>query len=918
MSLLRNISDGLRWLFRKERVTQELDEELNGFLEMAAEEKMKQGMSRKDALRAVRLERGNLETSKEVVRSAGWESFVGTCWRDLRFALRMLRKSPGLMFAVILSLGIGVGANTAIFSLVDAAILKPLPVEDPDSLRVIEWSNPEFPEGVSNINGDFNQISGDGVQASSVGAHLYRKLAHEQTVFAALVGIADPNPVGIAVDALPAEQVSLQYVSDNFFQGLGVLPVIGRPFRAEEDRVGQEPLVVVSHRFWVSRLGGAGDALDRSVRINNVPARIVGVAPPGFFGLRAGQWTDIYAPLAMRVAFQPGQSDGAPRGEDDSDWWVREMGRLKPGVSETAAKTQIAGLFRSLAAEAMNLEPKKIPELITLSGRRGFGALNARDASALWILVLLVGVLLLIVCANVANLLLSRSVVRQRESAVRLALGATRARVFRQHLVESGVLALLGGGAGLAFGSVLARSIHLVIESGRDPSSMFDLHLDLRVLGCTGGLSILTALLFGLAPAVQAARADLNDALKAQVGSVMGGRLRLPKLLVSLQIALCLTALVAAGLLGRSLENLRWVDVGFDRENLAYASVNPGQAGYSTERLGPYVERVRQELARLPGVLRVSPVEVRLLSGNGNLSRVSVPGRPSSIEKGVVAPTEAANVNSVGDGFFETLRIPLIAGRTIERRDIRPNADAVVVDELFTRRFFPNENPLGRRFGFDPKDSNRYEIVGVVRDTLYNSLRREPLPTVYEPYLPDVRDPIHFAIRTTMDSARLAQAVRAVVASVDPAVPLIEFHTQNGLIDRLLRTERLLALMSVAFGLVALILAAIGIAGVLAYAVARRTNEIGVRMALGATASDVIRMVLRDSLWMLGAGILIGFPFAFAIGKLLRAILFRLEPLDPWTATAALFALLVVTLLASWLPARRAVCVDPIVALRYE
>ncbi len=918
MSLLRNVASGLRSLFRKEQVSQELDEELNGFLEMAAEEKMKQGMSRKDALRAVRLVHGNLEVSKEAVRAAGWECFVETLWQDSRFGLRMLRKSPGLMFAVLLSLGVGVGANTAIFSLVDAAILKPLPVKDPDSFRIIEWRNPEFPEGVSNVNGDFNQISGGGVQASSVGANLYRKLSLEQTVFAALVGIADPNSVGIAVDALPAEQVSLQYVSGNFFQGLGVLPVIGRPFRTEEDRVGQEPLVVVSHRFWISRLGGAKDALDRSVRINNVPARIVGVAPPGFFGLRAGEWTDIYAPLAMRVAFQPGQSDGAPRGEDDSDWWVREMGRLKPGTSETAAKTQIAGLFRSLAAEAMNLEQKKIPELITLPGRRGFGALNATDAGALWILMLLVGVLLLIVCANVTNLLLSRSVVRQRESAVRLALGATRARVFQQHFIESGLLALVGGAAGLAFGYVFAQSIHLLFQSGRDTSSMFDLHLDRRVLGCTATVSILTALLFGLAPAMQAARAELGDALKSQSRSVMGGRLRLPKLLVSIQMALCLTALVAAGLLGRSLENLKWIDVGFDRENLAYVSMNPGQAGYSAERLGPYVDRMRQELVRLSGVLRVSPVEVRLLSGGGNLSRVSVPGRQSPIEKGLVTPTEAANVNSVGDGFFETLRIPLLAGRVIEVRDMHPNADAVVVDQLFARRFFPNQNPLGRRFGFNPKENTRFEIVGVVRDTRYNSLRADAVPTVYEPYLPDPRAPIHFVIRTTTDSGRLAQAVRTIVASVDPAVPLTEFHTQNGLIDRLLRTERLLAFLSGAFGLVALTLATIGIAGVLAYAVARRTNEIGVRMALGAATADVIRIVLLDSLWMAGTGILIGLPCSYAIGNILRASLFRLAPLDPWTAAGAFVALLVAALLASWLPARRAMRVDPIVALRYE
>jgi len=441
----------------------------------------------------------------------------------------------------------------------------------------------------------------------------------------------------------------------------------------------------------------------------------------------------------------------------------------------------------------------------------------------------------------------------------------------------------------------------------------------MRVLGYTGALSILTALLFGVAPAVQAARAELNDALKAQTRSVMGGRLRLPRFLVSMQIALCLTALVAAGLLGRSLENLKWIDIGFDRENLAYVSVDPGHAGYSAERMWPYVDRVRQELARLPGVIRVSPVEVRLLSGNGNLSRISIPGRASLIEKGVVAPTEAANVNSVGDGFFETMRIPLLAGRAIELRDIHPNAEAVVVDELFARRFFPNQNPLGRRFGFNPKENTRYEIVGIVRDTLYNSLHRDLIPTVYEAYLPDLRGSIHFAIRTTTaDSARLAQAVRTAVASVDPAVPVTEFHTQTGLIDRLLRTERLLAFVSGAFGLVALALVAIGIGGLLAYAVARRTNEIGVRMALGATSSDVIRMVLRDSLRIAGAGILIGLPCAYATGKILENALFRLKPLDPWTAALSFFALLAVALLATWLPAQRAARIDPITALREE
>jgi putative ABC transport system permease protein len=713
--------------------------------------------------REARIRLGNMTRISEETRAMGIIEWLDSAMRDVRYAIRQLRKTPALALAVVLSVTIGVGANTAIFSLVDAAILKPLPVKDPDSLRIVEWTNEGFPE-VNNINGDFRPISGGRVQSSSVGANLYRRLAREQTGFESLMGIADANSVAITVDASPAEQVSLQYVSSNFFQGVGAMPAIGRPFRDEEDRVGQEPVLIVSHRFWMRRLAGGGDALDRNIRINNVSARVVGVAPPGFFGLRAGQWTDVYAPLAMRVALQPGQSDGAARAEDDGDWWVRQVARLKQGTPEAAARAQIASLFRNLyVPEGKRIEPNKIPELITLSGRRGFDALNPSDARALWILMLLVGVLLLIVCANVANLLLSRSVGRQRESAVRLALGASKTRLFRQHLIESGVLALLGGGAGLGLGYLLAQSVHVLFQTGRDASSAFDLHLDPRVLGYTSGLAILTALLFGLAPAMRAAGANVNDTLKAQTRSVMGGRFRLPRLLVSMQIALCLTALVAAGLLGRTLANLKWMDVGFDRENLAYLSVNPWQAGYSAERVGPYIERVREELARMPGVLRISTVRVRPLQGGGQRSRVNIPGRPFHFERGVVNEAQAVNVNHVGDEFFDTLRIPLVAGRAIERRDIRPNADGVVVDELFARRFFPNQNPVGRRFGYGKEDNTR-EIVGVVRDSSYNTLRGDAHPTVYEADVPGrLRGPTHFAIRASIDSGRLTEAVRKLV-----------------------------------------------------------------------------------------------------------------------------------------------------------
>ncbi len=892
---------------RAGRHTTDIEEELQFHLEMD----MADGHDRREA----RLRLGNVARVREETRSVGVIEWLDSALRDARYGLRQVRRTPGLALAVILSLAVGIGANTAIFSLVDAALLRPLPVPDPSSLRIVAWTSDAFPKDAHNINGYFQRISPTRFQGSSIPAHLYRRLAGEQRVLHSLIGVADADAVAAAVEASPAEQVNLQYVSGNFFQGLGIVPVIGRPFRDDEDRVGEGPVVVVSHRLWVGRFGGrpldrSDAAVDRSIRINNVPARVVGVAPPGFFGLRSGEWTDVYAPLAAKVAFRTGQPAGAPRVEDDLDWWVQLVARLKPGVSEETARTQIAGQFRLMAApEGTALEPTKIPELITLPGRRGFDPLSASDADALWTLMLLVGVILIIVCANVANLLLSRAVGRQRESAVRLALGAARTRLFRQHLIESVVLAVLGGAAGLGLGYVLAQSIHALFQTGRGPASAFDLHVDLRILGYTAALSIVTAFLFGLAPAMRASRADLGDSLKAQGRSVAGGGLGVPRALVSIQIALCLSALVAAGLLGRSLANLKGTELGFARENLAYASVSPARAGYPPDRVRSYVDRVRAEIARLPGVVRVSPVQTRLLSGGGNNGRMNIPGRPWD-------DTHRANLNRVGDGFFDTMGMPVLAGRAIERSDMRADAEAVVVDEVFARLYFPKENPVGRRLGLDGSSNNNHVIVGVVGNGRYMSLRGDMYPTIYEPYSPG--GTVHFAIRTSMDASRLRESVRQAVAAVDPAVPLTEFHTQSGLIDRLLRTERLMGILSGAFGGLALALSAIGLGGLLAYAVARRSNEIGVRMALGAAAGDVIRMVLRDSLWMVAIGILVGLPCAYAIGRYLKTSLFRLEPLDPSTAAIALMVLLVVALGAAWVPARRAARVDPVVALRQD
>jgi predicted permease len=875
----------------------EIDEELRFHLEMERAD----GYGERDA----RLRLGNMTRIEEETRAVGIVEWLESSLGDARYGVRQLRKTPALTLAVLSSLAIGVGANIAIFSLINAAILKPLPVRDPAALTIVEWTSDGFPPGATNVNGDIRDIAGGRRQGSSVPASMHRRLARDQRTFESLMGIADPVSVAIAVEGAQAEQVSAQYVSSNFFQGIGAQPIVGRAFLADEDLVGQAPVVIVSHRFWTTRLGAG--TIDRSVRVNNVPVRVVGVAPPEFFGLMAGQWTDIYAPLAMRVAFA---MPGSPRSEDESDWWVRQIARAKPGGPPASLdQDEINALFRTVAVPpGLTVEPAKIPSLVARPGRRGFASLNPRDASALWILMLLVGVLLLIVCANVANLLLARSVSRHRESAVRLALGASRGRLFRQYLIESCILAVAGGGLGLLLGNELARAIHALFQTGRDASNAFDLQVDWRVLAYTSAVAVATALIFGLAPAVRGARADFGDTLKAQTRSVVGGRLRLPRMLVAIQIALCLAALVSAGLLGRSLANLASTDVGFDRTHVAYVSMSPARAGYSIERIRPFVARVREELARVPGVERVSSTGFRYLASMGNNGLMHFSGRPLDM-------SNRANMSAAGEGFFETVGIPVLAGRVVDERDAGSDLSPVVVDDAFVKQFFPHESAIGRRFGLG-KNDNQYEIVGVVGNARYNTLRGDLYPTMYEPYRPG--GTIHFAIRSTIDPALLGEAVRRAVADVDPAVPVTEFHTQAGLIDRLLRTERLLGMLSGAFGAVALALSAIGLAGLLGYAVARRTNEIGIRMAMGAARRDVMRMVLGESLGLCIAGLILGLPCAYAVGRFLRTSLFGLEPLDPRTAIFAIVTLVSVGALAAWIPARRAASIDPIAALRDE
>jgi predicted permease len=668
----------------------------------------------------------------------------------------------------------------------------------------------------------------------------------------------------------------------------------------------------------MSQLGGDSDVLDREILLDNVPARVVGVAPRGFYGFQPGMWTDLYVPLAARAVVEP--DDPAFR-RDDAYWWVSIVGRLRDTMPAETARQRLQAAFAGFVAGLAPGQEASPPDIDISSAYRGFdGTLEDNEIKALWILQLLVGVLLLIVCANVANLLLSRSVSVQRDSALRLALGASRGRLLQKSLIESVTFTFLGAAIGLGIGNLLARAIHGLFQTGRYESLRFDLGIDFRMLAWVVGLALVTTLLFGLAPALRAMRAGVSDVLKTGSRSVFGGGMRLPRVLVSAQIALCLAALTSAGLLARSLDNFAALDLGIDTESLSYATVNPAAAGFERERIAPYLESVREELQALPGVVRVSVMGRRVLDGAVNITLVNLPDNPREITDpfgpaNAFDPANATQTVGIGEGAFETLGVRLLRGRALNVGE----TDTVVVDEQFVGQFFDGESVIGRRIVLG--QSIEYTVVGVTSKVPWGRLREDDFAVAYIPsgtQQAGFGGRIHFAIRSNQDPASLAPQVRAAIGSVDPAVAMTEFRTQQTLIDRLLRVERLLAFVSGSFGVWALILAAMGLAGLLTYAAAQRTGEIGVRMALGASPDRVVRMMLRDSLSMVAIGILIGLPCAYLIGRILESMLFELAPTDVRSFALALGVLALVAFAATWLPAKRAASIDPMNALREQ
>ncbi len=865
-----------------------------------------------------------------------------TLWQDLRYGARMLFKQKGITAIAVVSLALGIGANTALFSIVDAMLLKMLPVKEPDRLVLFRSMAPrEFSAGSYTGNSNTDPVKGQR-RMTSFPYQSFQRMREQQSVLSDLFAFGNVS-LNVSADG-QADVASGQAVSGNYFAGLGVRAGLGRVLTGEDDKAQASPAAVLSYRYWQQRFGGNAGVIGKQINLNNVAFTVVGVTPPGFEGtMQAGSTQDVTIPIAwepqMYVDRERSNMNGA------GVWWLRLMGRLKPGATAAAARAQLENAFhqsvvehrsaRQAQAQATggnainNLDPKQYPRLFLDPG--GQGEMNQRQyyAPSLYLLLGVVGLVLLIACANVANLLLARAASRQKEIGLRLALGASRWRLIRQLLTESVLLSVVGGVLGMVFALWIKDGLLAVSDWGGRGMRALEPQLDWRVLGFTMALSLLTGIIFGLAPAWRATKVDLTPALKdSGRGSSAVSRSLLSRGLVVLQVALSLLLLVGAGLFVRTLVNLQRVEPGFNTRNLLLFGIQPGLIGYKDEKLVQLYGQMAERLEAVPGVQAVTFSRMTLLAqGTSSRSvylRSALSAAPDS--EGRIKSSGDGYINHVRENFLEAMEIPLLAGRTFKPQDDAKSPRVVVVNQTFANKYFPNESPIGKRFTFDSKKPDEVEIIGLAKDAKYARQRDEIPPTAYLSWRQEMRTMAGatFEVRTAGDPTAAVAAVRQAVREVDENLPLNSIKTQVEQAGETLRMERLFAKLLTLFGLLAQQLAAIGLFGVMAYAVSQRTHEIGIRMALGADRRDVLKMILRQGMALVVLGVALGLVGAYVLTKYLESwmnlsrMLFGVKVSDPLTYGVIAVGLTPVALAACFIPAWRATKVDPMIALRCE
>ncbi|MGC2764755.1 MAG: ABC transporter permease [Candidatus Acidiferrum sp.] len=909
MSLLRNIASGLGLLFRREQVEHESDEELRSFLEMAVIEKMKEGLCPQEAARAVRLERGSLEVTREVVRTAGWESFIETCWQDLRFGTRMLCKSPGFTVVAVLTLALGIGANVAIFNLMNAVLLRNLPVESPSQLVLF---------GAGRQGGVTNDLPNGSTQLFSY--PFYRYVQRNNGVFSNVTAISSMSGEvhGTVSENTEVEAINAQLVAGTYFSLLGVHPILGRTLTDEDDRApGSGPVAVASYAWWQRRFGGDTSIVDKKMTVDSTVYTIVGVTPRDFLGTTVGESPDVWIPLSMEEVLPPGW-----KGLDDELFQsLYIIARRRPGVSVEEAQANVNLLFKQVVREIAGSQPtkKQLDDIqhavVALTpAAAGLSRLRVQFSKPLRVLMAAVGMVLLIACINIANLLLARATKRQREIAVRISIGAGRSRVVRQLLTESFLLAVLGALFGVAF-SVWSSKILLLMVSTGPRTLPLDVAPDSHVLLFTFLLSLATPVLFGLIPAWRATRVELNGSLK-DIRSPAPSHNPLVKSLIVSQIALSLVLLIGAGLFIRTLANLTNVDTGFHKNGVLLFSIEPASAGYKEDlRLARLYNQIEGRASAIPGVHAAAFSMFTFNQGEWSDDAWAPDESPDAKNNREVL------YNRVGPGFFSTMGLTLMTGRTFGPQDTPTSSKVAVINDTLAKRFFPNESPLGRTFrlgGPNAQADNDKMVVGVVNDAKYMGLNERPWPVAYFPYSQDIEYLWDFEVRFTGDPRLTIAGVRQVIHEVDPTLPVSSAGTLSEQVDDSLVHQRLTAQLSTVFGLVAVLLACIGIYGLTSHSVLHRTHEIGIRMALGAHRRQILALIMREGFVLAAVGVALGMGFGFLFTRFLRTLLFGVEPLDPATFIVVAVLLGLIALAACYIPARRAMRVDPMVALRHE
>jgi putative ABC transport system permease protein len=831
--------------------------------------------------------------------------------QDLRYALRQLRKSPGFTVVAIVTLALGIGANTAIYSLLDQVLLRSLPVKQPDRLVQLQF-----------VGSDTGRVSIYGGNAHEYFSYpMYRDLRDQNSVFSGVLA-TDAVQVGIQWHNQP-ELVSGELVSGNYFDVLGVAPGLGRLFVPSDDQIQEaNPVVVLSFGYWRRRFGSDPHILNQSIQVNGHPFTVIGVTPSGFRSVVAGNAPDVFAPMMMKPQVMPGWNDLADR----RSRWLNIIGRLKPGLSLEQAQAGVNPLWHSLRAEEFKSIPARSEQfrqnflekssLSLLDAAKGFSPLRDSVRVPLQIIMGMVGLVALMACANVASLLLVRAAGRVREMSIRYALGAKRAQVVRQLFVEGMLLGLAGGSVGVLLAprasALLARM--LIGSQGDLP---FTTNPDLRILIFSLALSLGVSVVFSLAPAAQFWRPDLAPALKQQAMTASGGALRFRQISVAVQIGLSLLLLLGAGLFVRTLHNLKSFDVGFASDHLVTFGIDPRLAGYKPDQTSVLYKQILQKLRALPGVRSVAATDDPELANNDSASNIKIAGYTAKESEDMTAETP-----SVTPGYFSALEIPLIAGRGLSEQDATGTAKVVVVNETFARHFFAEpQKAIGHYLGLGGQTDAKIDmqIVGVVKDAKHTKVRDKVRQTMFISYLQGP-DPFSMAfyVRTWQSPPAAEEMIRHAVGALDSNLVLDSLRTMDEQIDESLTTERLIALLASSFGVLAAVMAGVGLYGVLAYSTAQRTKEIGIRMALGGSRGTVVRMVLVEVLWLAGVSVAVALPLSLLLAHAVRSQLFGISSSDPLTLSVTTALVAGVAFLSALIPAWRAARVDPLVALRYE